>query len=198
MKDLTSREIANISMLTALSAIMMLSGIEYSFIYLYYLKFDIAELPVYIISLMFGATPTLVSSIIIGIIVALRNPVGAVFKFLAIASNGLPLALLIKSLSKKGQDTGRKMSTKFYVLIVASLSVVIRSIIMTLANCVLIEILIGPINEFASLFGYTVATLLLLTFVFNIIQGLINVLGAIFIVYRLPPEWVPEWLRRSS
>jgi len=195
---LTSREIANISVLTALSAAMMLAGFEYSFIYLPYLKFDIAELPVYIIAIFFGPFPAFISTGIIGLIVALRNPVGAVFKFLSILTNGIPLALLIK-LPEKTFRSGKDYKTVLcYLWLGGIISVIIRSLLMTIFNYILIEILIGPIEAWASIFGYTVSLLLLLTFVFNIIQGLINVGGAILIVSKLPPEWVPDWLRRSE
>jgi len=193
---LTSRQIANMAILTALSAVMQLAGLDYPFIYLPYLKFDISELPIFLIAILFGPIPTLISTLIVGLIVALRNPIGAIFKFLAILTNAVPLAILVK-LPEKAYKAGKSYSTRLTLLWAGGIiSVLIRSALMTLFNYILIQILIGPIDQWASIFGYTVGLLLLLTFVFNIIQGLINLIGAILISTRLPPEWVPEWLKR--
>lgn len=192
---LTSREIANISILTALSAVMMLVGVEYPFIYLPYLKFDVAELPIYMISILFGVVPTIVSVVIIALIVAVRNPLGALFKFIALIVNGLSIAIPIELLKKKLMELEFNESMRILWLI-GAVSVVIRSVALTIANYYLIAILWGPINQVASLYGYTVGLLLMLTFVFNIIQGFINVGGSILVTSKLPPEWVPDWLRR--
>jgi len=193
---LTSREIANISILTALSAVLMLIGVEYSFVYLPYLKFDVAEIPVYMISIMFGISPTIISVIIITLIVAIRNPLGALFKFLALFINGLTIAILIKifkSMLEKSQSFKKSLT---YLWIIGGISIIIRSVALTIANYYLIAVFWGPLDQISSLYGYTVGLLLLLTFVFNIIQGFINVAGAILVTAKLPPEWVPDWLRR--
>ncbi len=192
---LTSREIANISTLTALSVVMMLIGFEYSFIYLPYLKFDVAEIPVYMIALLFGTVPTIISTIIITLVIAIRNPIGALFKFLAIFINGVALSSLVTLIKKKSEKNGPSSKTINYLILVGLVSIIIRSIALTIANYYLIAILWGPIEQIASFYGYTVSLLLLLTFVFNIIQGIINVIGAILITSKLPPEWVPDWLR---
>lgn len=193
---LTSREIANISILTALSAVLMLIGVEYSFVYLPYLKFDVAEIPIYMISIMFGVSPTIISVIIITLIIAIRNPLGSLFKFLALFVNGLTIAILIR-IFKRTLERAQSFKTSLkYLWIIGGVSVIVRSIALTIANYYLIAIFWGPLDQIASLYGYSVSLLLLLTFVFNIIQGFINVAGAIFVTTKLPPEWVPDWLRQ--
>ncbi|MHA1617627.1 MAG: ECF transporter S component [Candidatus Njordarchaeales archaeon] len=194
MEKTRTREIAITAVLTALSIALALSPMEYPFAPLPFLKFDIAELPVLAVSAMLGPVYALLSTVILALFYVPRDPIGALFKFLAILSTALPLSLV----TYVGLKSTRKKLIAYFMGII---SIVTRSLIMTLANYVLIPILYIPgipLETVASWFGMNLFTFLGFIFLFNIIQGAINVIPAVTLVLNLPREWAPNWLRSSD
>ncbi len=175
---LTSKKIALISSFSALAIVLSLLPLYYPFPPIPFLKFDIAEVPLGILSIMTDPASSLLASIIVGIFITFRegDPIGAFFKLLALASTYVPLAFL----RKKGKA------------IQISVPAIVRAIIMTLANYFLIPILYTPghpTEELAALLGLSIVEFLLLVALFNMIQALLNIIPAIILYDRIPREW---------
>ena len=187
-------EVSITAILTALAIALALFPLQYPFPPLSFLKFDIAELPVMIVSVMLGPVYAFISSIILGLAYVSRDPIGAIFKTLAILSMALPISSAVYIMPKiKNKRLG--------IYMLAIFSVIIRSACMTLADYVLIPIIYTPgipLETVASWFGMSLGVFLWFIFLFNILQGLINIIPGVVIVLSLPKEWAPEWLRSSE
>lgn len=175
---LTSKKIALISSFSALAIVLSLLPLYYPFPPIPFLKFDIAEVPLGILSLMTDPISSFLASIIVGIFIIFRegDPIGAFFKLLALASTFVPLAILRRK---------RK-------IIQISIPTMIRAIIMTMADYFLIPILYTPghpTEELAALLGLSIIEFLAFVALFNIIQALFNIIPAIILYERIPEEW---------
>jgi len=111
------------------------------------------------------------------------------------------------NLPKRTREKTHSYSAMLKMLwFVGFISILIRTFLMVVLNYIMIDIFaklgmlgdITSVEEWAQIWGMSISLLLIITGIFNIIQGAINVSGAIIIVQKLPPEWVPEWLKRSD
>ncbi len=191
-KMLTSKEISAISIFTALSVVITFANLEYPFPPIAFLKFDLSEVPIFILALLYGPISTFISAVAVGLVIVARgDPVGAFFKILSIVSTAVPVAYFAFS----GMP---KIKEKKYLFgwLAGILSSFIRAIVMTVGNYILIPILYFPpgVAALAELLGLDLYTFLFLIGLFNILQGLLNFVPAFLIMLKLPPEWKPDWM----
>jgi len=173
------REMAGISVLAATSAILTILPLEYPFPLLQFLKFDPFGIPSALSGILYGPLNGLLCCFIVALVITLRgDPIGAVFKFFAEGSTVLILALLLKFSMK------RLSSKKMAVVFSISVSVLVRSVFMSIFNLIFVPIIYSIPIEVVS--GW-----LPLIFSFNIIQGLITTVGSILVFFRLPRDVVP-------
>jgi len=146
MKQRT-KEIAASSTFGALSAIAAFAPLSFPFPLIPYLKFDLAEIPVTFAFLTFGPVPGIVSSILYLIILNFFGqfaPIGPTLKFLAVVSMLLGIWV--------GGILSRKL--KFNLLatsiLIGIFSIIIRVVILTVANYVVIWILMPEFLKYAT------------------------------------------------
>ncbi|MHA1860444.1 MAG: ECF transporter S component [Candidatus Asgardarchaeia archaeon] len=179
------REMAGISVLAAISAILAILPLEYPFPLLQFLKFDPFGVPSALSGILYGPLNGILCCFIVTLVITLRgDPIGAIFKFFAEGSTVFLLALILNFSMKKFND--RKMA----VVLSISVSVFVRSVFMSIFNLVFVPIIYSIPVEVVS--GW-----LSLIFFFNVIQGLLTTLGSILVFFRLPRDVIPNLWKKE-
>jgi riboflavin transporter FmnP len=175
-------------MLSAVAAILELVPLEIPFPLFPRLTIDPVGIPIAMAAILYGPSAGIVASGIAGATITLRgNPIGASFKVVAEVSTVVPLALTLYAfkgtLSKGGRSAWAIVGLSWAVAVAARVGV------MTVDNYIFLQVLLLLPVE-------VVLALLPVVAVFNLIQGIINVVPAYLMVHRLPPDLKPEWLTK--
>ncbi|MEM2211162.1 MAG: hypothetical protein QW372_07270 [Nitrososphaerales archaeon] len=180
----------------ALAAIMAILPLSFPFPLIPYLKFDLAELPVIIAFLLYGPIPGLTSSIVYWLILNIVGsfaPIGPLMKFAAVISTIIGMWIGIKMYNKF--TSTMKMIT--FLTLILSMSIVVRVLITTLANYIVIWILFPTFLEYAakSLSGFLKVTFstnfdkliltLIITAIYNVIHVLLSIIPSYGIVAHI-------------
>ncbi|MCJ2520758.1 MAG: ECF transporter S component [Candidatus Thermoplasmatota archaeon] len=184
---MNTKQLAGTAMLSAIAAIMEILPVDLRFPLLpFRISFDPVGIPIAVAAILYGPTGGLVSTGIAGVaLIAHGNPIGAVFKVPAELSTVLPLAMTLYAL-RRGFSKGPRFRW-FIVGLSWTIAIVMRITVMTPVNYYFLQLLYSVPGSFA------LSTLPFLA-VFNLIQGIINVVPAYLIVDRLPPDLKPGWL----
>jgi len=203
----------NIATSAAFAAIAILIGFlpaSFPFPIIPYLRFDLAEIPVVIAFLGFGPTLgflTLVSYFIVLLAVGEFSPIGPALKFIAV----LGMLLGLWASSRIAAHRGRLI----FLLVGGLFAALIRVLLTTLANYVVLAILMPQFLEFAagtlrSTLGIVEPTfigqlivVLLFTAVFNIIHVAFSLVPSVLITDAVTRHGVflrqyESWISRIS
>lgn len=177
-----TKKYVGVSLLTALAIVFAGLRIPIPFPILPYLKFDITEIPIFIVLIFYGFKYSVISSVLYWIIllnIGDFTPIGPTMKFLAILS------------TLTGYTIGYKVSRSNIVGLVCS--AIVRVIVMSIMNYIVLVILMpGGIDWAASfiskilglnLVSYYEKFLLVLTFtmIFNILHTIITIVPSNYI-----------------
>ncbi len=187
---LSTKQFAGTAVLSAIAAVLELIQVELPFPLFTRLTLDPVGIPIAMAAILYGPSAGFLACGVAGIAIAARgNPVGASFKFTAEVATVLPLAAVLYAL-RRGFAKGKGHA--WLVISVAwSAAVVSRVAVMTVDNYVFLPFFYGiPVG--------VVVGILPLIAVFNLIQGVINVVPAYLVVDRLPPDLKPEWMTRPT
>ncbi len=183
---LSTKELAGTGMLSAVAALFEVLPFDLPFPLLPFLTFDPTGIPIAIAAILYGPSAGMVATGIAGIVIGARNPVGATFKTVAEFSTVVPLALVMhrfkRSLSRGGTTGWITVTGLTWVAAIGS-----RVAVMTLFNYAVLPIIIPSMAN-------VIVFILVPIAVFNLIQGVLNVVPAYFVVDRLPPDLKPDWL----
>jgi riboflavin transporter FmnP len=173
--------IAGTALLGAIAAVLdwtfKLANLKIPFPLMTELKFDLLGIPMVLALLLFGLASGIITCSIGAVSIAIRGPPNAFLKFLAELSTILGIYLVLRIKGLKSLDRQR---TK---LLGAGSSIVVRVMVMTFANLLLLPLFFSQAFE---------AVLLLLPIyaVFNVLQGALSALGGLLvyeaILVRLP------------
>lgn len=181
-----TRRYVGTSLLTALAVTIAILRIHIPYPILPYLKFDLTEIPIFMVLVFYGLKLSAISSIVYWIIllgIGEFTPIGPTMKFLAI------LSMLI------GYTIGYKLAKNNITGLVCS--IVVRAIVMSLMNYIVLELLIPGGLDWAVSFVFRIlgvritgyyeklVTLLAFTAIFNTIHTVIVVLPSNYIVLLL-------------
>jgi riboflavin transporter FmnP len=173
-------------MLSALAAILEIFPVEIPFPLFPRLTVDPVGIPIAVAAILYGPSAGLIASGIAGAAITLRgNAIGASFKVVAEVSTSVPLALTLYALRGHLSKGGRRA----WVAVGLSWAVAVTSriAVMTVDNYLFLQVLLSfPVE--------LVLALLPIIAIFNLLQGIINVVPAYLVVHRLPPDLKPEWL----
>lgn len=174
-------------MLSALAAVLELFPFEIPFPIFPRLTIDPVGIPIAIAAILYGPSAGVVAAGIAGTVITMRgNPIGASFKVAAEVSTVVPLALV---LYRMRDGLSRPLRRKLIIGGALTTAVASRVLIMTGYNFVFLQVLLSIPVE-------VVMGLLPVVGIFNMLQGIINVVPAYLVVDRLPPDLKPEWLTR--
>lgn len=131
----TTHKIAIVSLFGGLAALLTIFPLDFPFPIIPYLRFDLAEIPIFVAFMLFGPAVGLVTCVtFLGALLPITMgewlwPIGPFLKFFATASQvaGMSLGFRIYRLLK------RNGYTAFFIQLTA-LGMVLRIIVMTLAN----------------------------------------------------------------
>lgn len=202
----------------ALAAIMTILPLSFPFPLIPYLRFDLAELPVIIAFLLYGPIPGLTSSIVYWLILNIVGsfaPIGPLMKFLAVISTIIGIWIGVK-MYNKSTSTMRIIT---FLTLILSMSILVRVLITTLANYIVIWILFPTFLEYAakSLSGFLKVTfstnfdklilILIITAIYNVIHVLLSIIPSYGIVahilnrgiiVKIKDPWVIKALKHLS
>jgi len=182
----TTRRYVGTSLLTALAIAIATLKIHIPYPILPYLKFDLTEIPIFIVLVFYGLKLSTISSIVYWVIllgIGEFTPIGPTMKFLAI------LSMLV------GYTIGYRITKSNITGLVCS--IIVRVMVMSLMNYIVLELLIPGGLDWAASFvsrilgvkmtGYyeKFITLLVFTAIFNTIHTVIVVLPSNYIVLLL-------------
>ncbi len=182
-----SLAIASSAVFGALASVLAALPLSFPFPVIPYLKFDIAEIPVFIAFLGFGPIPGLVSAITYWGILNLVGefvPVGPAMKFLAVIS------------TLTGIWAGLKLSRSYRIGIPLcfTLGIAVRVLVMSLANYVVLVILFPEFLKFAAYLvshslgmqlepGLSALMLVLIfTSIYNVLHVFLSLIPSIFLL----------------
>lgn len=172
-------------MLSALAALLEVLPLDLRFPILPLLTFDPTGVPIAIAAILYGPSAGLAATGVAGIIIGVRNPQGATFKTVAEMSTAIPLALVIyqfrRSYAKGGMARWTVVGVSWIVAVGS------RVATMTLFNYAVLPVFVPSLVN-------SIVFLLLPIAAFNLIQGVLNVVPAYFVVDRLPPDLKPGWM----
>jgi len=182
----TTRRYVGTSLLTALAVVTATLKIHIPYPILPYLKFDLTEIPIFIVLVFYGLKLSTISSVVYWVIllgIGEFTPIGPTMKFLAI------LSMLI------GYTIGYRIARSNITGLVCS--IIVRVIVMSLMNYIVLELLIPggldwAVSFISRILGLEMTsyyekfvTLLVFTAIFNTIHTVIVVLPSNYIVLLL-------------
>ncbi|MCF8884500.1 MAG: hypothetical protein L4877_01735 [Aigarchaeota archaeon] len=171
----------------ALSAVLAMLPLSFPFPLVPYLKFDIAEMPVYVAFLSFGPIPGFTSALTYWFVLNMFGewaPIGPLMKFIAVASTLSGFMLGSRILSKK---FSMYLQVFFY-------GVLVRVLATSIANYVLLAFIMPFFFEYASkvvstALGISLGTgfnawflILFLTAVFNILHVIYIMIPSLIVI----------------
>lgn len=181
-----TKQLAGTAMLAALAAILEILPIDLSYPLPGRVSLDPVGVPIAIAAILYGPRAGVLAVGLAGVVITARgNPIGAAFKIPAELATAVPLAATMYAFRASLRRPGG--ASRLAVGLSWGVAVSTRAAVMTPVVYALFQLL----------FSYTpaAAAALLLPFaVFNVLQGVINVVPAYLIVDRLPPDLKPAWL----
>ncbi|MBO3768709.1 MAG: hypothetical protein QXS21_02820 [Thermoproteota archaeon] len=189
-----TRTIVSSAFFGALAAILAVAPLSFPFPLIPYLKFDIAEVPAIISLFLFGPLPGLFTSLVYLVVLNFIGsfaPIGPILKFLSVLSTmiGAWFGITICSRAKSKPFT--------YIVAVLVFSAIVRVMILTLANYIVIWILMPNFLSYAT-FAVSLATgiklspnfegllvVLILTAIFNVLHVLFTIIPSFVLVIAL-------------
>ena len=139
--------ISSSALFGALAAVLTLLPLSFPFPLIPYLKFDLAEIPVIVAFLLYGPVPSLVSAFVYWFVLNFVGsfvPIGPFLKFLAVIS--MIAGMQIGALIYKGLFTSKAS----FITLIVGLGALVRIVVLTFANYVVIWILFPSFFDFAS------------------------------------------------
>ncbi len=176
-------------MLSAVAALFEALPLDLRFPILPFLTFDPTGVPIAIAAILYGPSAGLAAVGVAGIIIGIRNPQGATFKTVAEVSTAVPLALVIYRLKAPYAKGGMARWTVLGVSLLVSVGC--RVATMTLFNYAVLPVFVPALVN-------SIVYLLVPIAAFNLIQGVLNVLPAYFVIDRLPPDLKPDWMSQQE
>ncbi|MFP3133492.1 MAG: hypothetical protein RXO33_03530 [Nitrososphaeria archaeon] len=169
---MNKKNLAITAVFSAAAVIFEALPLKVPFPLLSYLTFDIAEIPIFFLLFYNGIESALVGSILLAIVLMGLGsfvPIGPIFKFLAVASGIAGAAPVYK----------KSLIGSFIT------STLLRVVVMTFANYVLIEFYMpGFLSYVSEFFGFNpLESVMILTAIFNIIQNSFSILIA-YVLYK--------------
>ncbi len=185
-RPMNTKELAGTAMLSALAAVMEILPLDLRYPLPGRVSIDPVGIPIAVAAILYGPRAGVLAVGITGVAITARgNPIGAIFKMPAELSTAIPLAVVL--LAFKDRISREPRTVWSAVGLSWCVAVTTRAVVMTPVIYFLFQLL----------FSYTPAETLPLLFpfqLFNILQGVINVIPAYLIVDRLPPDLKPAWL----
>lgn len=178
----------------ALSAILAILPLSFSFPILPYLKFDIAEFPVVIAFLLYGPIPGMLSATVYWLVLNLVGsfvPIGPAMKFASVVSMLLGMWIAFYLFRRL---TGRKLVVFVSAIILGTM---LRIVVMSILNYIVLYFLFPYFLEFAAnslskALGYSFSSqievlilTLIITAVFNALHTIFSVIPSFVVVNNL-------------
>lgn len=206
MVDLRAVDLAGAAVFGALAAALVVAPLSFPFPPIPYLKFDLAEIPIFTAYFLMGPWVGFLSATLCWVVHNLVGefvPLGPAMKYAAVVSTlaGLHLGVwLLKRVRKRSVSAG--------VLAGTGLGALTRSVVMTMFNYLVLVVFMPFFFEFAvgcveAFFGISFASdldafiwIFALTAVFNVLHTLLSVIPAYLTAeaVRRRGVWSEAWL----
>jgi riboflavin transporter FmnP len=191
---LSTKSIAMVAVLAAVSSILEIFPIEIPFWLLPFLDFNPSGIPVILAGFVVGFYGAFLTAIVMALTISIRgNPLGGLYKFFAEVFTAIPMIIVFwlghRRITRNSPEVVRISNrTKWGIYLVAiSMGILGRVVVMTVMNFWSLQAVYGFPLEAAISLLFPIA-------IFNVIQGLISMIPALLFISRFPSDLKPDWL----